>query len=87
MDNHSHRNGRSVFDRTSYGFEQLQTNRQLEDLHGHDGLYEQTAAQKDSLLAPDAVIAMVEDYIKQSPAKSLLIAAAAGLAIGWWVKR
>ena len=43
--------------------------------------------QRLSNISTDAVKESVEEYIRRSPAKSLLIAVAAGLAIGWLVKR
>jgi len=48
---------------------------------------QQQASQTSQLFSPETIKGSVEGFIKRTPAKSLLIAVTAGLAIGWLVKR
>ena len=64
------------------------SDRQQNQLNGHSQAQPLNPAEwLPTNIPTGAIKESVEGFVKKSPAKSLLIAAAAGLAIGWLVKR
>lgn len=81
MEQHSRLNGKSLSNRIGYDF----TGRSADHSSHHS--YQSGASTIDRVVDADTIRETVETFIKRSPAKSLLVAVAAGLAIGWLVKR
>jgi len=61
--------------------------RSRQQFNGQQNPVNQLRLEQDAVGISIAVKAKVESCIKRSPATSLLIAVAAGLTIGWLVKR